>query len=356
VTRCIARDILEEVVTRVASASNMRSSMKNDTKYEVVRMIPKRRGEVGAERTAMELVVTDPNDSGDDNNSKGSIFSVAVVPNDTRAHDMDEDGVDENGNVLSIHQQTKSCNAAGTIQIVSGAHEKALAVQRDMLTTGCNGGVAQLCSIFGADGINIKDGSGTPRFILPAPELCIENEDGMRVIRREKRGRDVVVIGASYHTGSGAAANGKKSYSSAAAASARISTIVTKKGKATTAAEFFKNTNSSGSTASKKKTKADPKMGEEEEKKEEEKENSRNKKAVNNVDDFVGDVDEDEGFLEEEKARKARVAKEAMNDEKAKKRNTDGIDARRSKIAPDKRQKRLEREEMDVDYDDSDVE
>jgi len=346
VTRSAARDLLEEVVKRSKAAG---------TKYEVVRMIP-RRGE-GGKRTVMELVVTDPADSDDEHNNKGSIFSISCNDAQENMEDMDEDDVDENGNVISNSMTTTSGAAGGAIQIVSAAHEKALAVQRDMFTTGSNGGAAQLCSIFGADGVNANAESSS-RCILPAPELCVENEDGIRVIRREKRGRDVVVIGASYPSSSAAGGKSKfgSSLSSATAVKKPSSTAPTKKGKATTAAAFFKNAN----TTSSKTKKAEPK-----EKKEEEKENSRNKKAITtSVDDFVGDVDEDEEFLEEEKARKARVAKEArrearelMNDEKAKKRNTDGIESKRNKVAP-KRQKRGEESgenDMDIECDDGDV-
>mmetsp|Transcript_26646 Transcript_26646/g.38069 ORF Transcript_26646/g.38069 Transcript_26646/m.38069 type:complete len:497 (-) Transcript_26646:181-1671(-) len=352
VTRSVARDILEEVVNRAKKAAGGSAA-----KYEVVRMIPKR-GE-GGKRTAMELVVTDPADSDDERHNQGSIFSISIC-NDTQdvSEDMDEDDVDENGNVISNQVTTgDSVGAAGAIQVVAAAHEKALAVQRDMFTTGSNGGVAQLCSIFGADGVKANDGSSS-RSILPAPELCVEDEEGIRVIRREKRGRDVVVVGASYPS----SAAGKKSKfgsnsSSAASKPSHTAPTKTKKGKATTAAAFFKNANATSS----KTKKAEPKKS----KKEEEKENSRNKKSkTTNVDDFVGDVDEDEEFLEEEKARKARVAKEArkearelMNDEKAKKRNTEGIESKRSKVAP-KRQKRDEESGenyMDIDYDDGDA-
>lgn len=362
VTRSVARDILEEVVNRSKQAAAM--------KYEVVRMIPKRGEETDGSKkkrttTAMELVVTDPANSDDENNNKGSIFSIACNDNaqeNNDVEDMDEDDVDENGNVIS--NSTAATSAGGAIQIVAAAHEKALAVQRDMFTTGSNGGAAQLCSIFGADGVNANnaESSSTTRCIFPAPELCVENEDGIKVIRREKRGRDVVVIGASYPSSSSASATaGKKSKfgsstssSSAVAKPSSSATSTKKKGKATTAAAFFKNANATSSSSKKKAEK--PK------KKEEEKENSRNKKAnTASVDDFVGDVDEDEEFLEEEKARKARVAKEArrearelMNDEKAKKRNTDGIESKRSKVAP-KRQKLGEEsgeDDMDIDYDD----
>jgi len=347
VTRSVARDVLEEVVER---------SKGTATKYEVIRMIPKR-GEDG-KRTVMELVATDPSNGGDENNNKGSIFSISIC-NDAQDEtvDMDEDDVDENGNVISNHLNDTSAAAAGAIQVVSAAHEKALAVQRDMFTSGSNGGSAQLCSIFGADGINANGGSNS-RCILPAPELCVENEEGIRVIRREKRGRDVVVVGASYPSSTAAGKKSNFGSKTSSAASKPSTTAKTKKGKATTAAAFFKN----ASATSSKTKKAEPKKT----KKEEEKENSRNKKAITaSVDDFVGDVDEDEEFLEEEKARKARVAKEArkearelMNDEKAKKRNTDGIESRRSNVAP-KRQKHDEESkenDMDIDYDDGDVE
>ena len=346
-TRSVARDVLEEVVER---------SKGTATKYEVIRMIPKR-GEDG-KRTVMELVATDPSNGGDENNNKGSIFSISIC-NDAQDEtvDMDEDDVDENGNVISNHLNDTSAAAAGAIQVVSAAHEKALAVQRDMFTSGSNGGSAQLCSIFGADGINANGGSNS-RCILPAPELCVENEEGIRVIRREKRGRDVVVVGASYPSSTAAGKKSNFGSKTSSAASKPSTTAKTKKGKATTAAAFFKN----ASATSSKTKKAEPKKT----KKEEEKENSRNKKAITaSVDDFVGDVDEDEEFLEEEKARKARVAKEArkearelMNDEKAKKRNTDGIESRRSNVAP-KRQKHDEESkenDMDIDYDDGDVE
>mmetsp|Transcript_24475 Transcript_24475/g.41651 ORF Transcript_24475/g.41651 Transcript_24475/m.41651 type:complete len:492 (-) Transcript_24475:91-1566(-) len=347
VTRSVARGVLEEVVER---------SKGTATKYEVVKMIPKRG--VDGKRTVMELVATDPSDSGDENKNKGSIFSISIC-NDAQDEtvDMDEDDVDENGNVISNHL-TDTSGAAGAIQVVSAAHEKALAVQRDMFTSGSNGGSAQLCSIFGADGVTANGGC-YGRCILPAPELCVENEEGIRVIRREKRGRDVVVVGASYPSSTAA---GKKSNfgskTSSSAASKPSTTAKTKKGKATTAAAFFKN----ASATSSKTKKAEPKKT----KKEEEKENSRNKKAITaSVDDFVGDVDEDEEFLEEEKARKARVAKEArkearelMNDEKAKKRNTDGIESRRSNVAPKRQKHDEERKEhdMDIDCDDGDVE
>eukprot|EP00984_Skeletonema_dohrnii_P023896 scaffold13000_cov103-Skeletonema_dohrnii-CCMP3373.AAC.3 len=346
VTRSVARDVLEEVVER---------SKGTATKYEVVRMIPKR-GEDG-KRTVMELVATEPSSSDDENNNKGSIFSISIC-NDAQDEtvDMDEDDVDENGNVISNHLNDTSA-AGGAIQVVSAAHEKALAVQRDMFTSGSNGGSAQLCSIFGADGIT-ADGGSNGRCILPAPELCVENEEGIRVIRREKRGRDVVVVGASYPSSTAAGKKSNFGSKTSSAASKPSTTAKTKKGKATTAAAFFKN----ASATSSKTKKAEPKKT----KKEEEKENSRNKKAITtSVDDFVGDVDEDEEFLEEEKARKARVAKEArkearelMNDEKAKKRNTDGIESRRSNVAP-KRQKHDEESkenDMDIDFDDGDVE
>ena len=349
-TRCVARDVLEEVVKRSTSSNNGGTAT---TKYEMVRMIPKK-GDDG-KRTVMELVVTDPTASEDENYHKGSIFSISIC-NDAQDNitDMDEDDIDENGNVISNKQQTDT-SGAGAIQIVSAAHEKALAVQRDMFTTGSNGGAAQLCSIFGADGVNNDDGGSM--CILPAPELCVENEDGIRVIRREKRGRDVVVVGTSYPS-INAAAGEKSKFSTASKPSTTSSSFSnTKKGKATTAAAFFKN---ASATSSKTKKKAEPKKT----KKEEEKENSRNKKATAaSVDDFVGDVDEDEEFLEEEKARKARVAKdvrketrELTNDEKAKKRNTDGMESRRSKVAPKRQKKHDEESEengMDVDYDGS---
>jgi hypothetical protein len=336
VTRCVARDVLEEVVKRSASAASATA-----TKYEVVRLIPKKGAD--GKKTVMELVVTDPTASDDENNSKGSIFSISIRNDAQDILDMDEDNVDDDGNVISNDPTAVS----GAIQLVSAAHEKALALQRDMVTTG---GVAQLCSIFGADGVNAHGGC---RCILPAQELCVENEDGIRVIRREKRGRDVLVVGDSYPSNSAAA--GKKSNfgrnSSSAASKPSIAAPI-KKGKATTAAAFFKN----ASAAASKTNNAEPKKT----KKEEEKENSRNKKATTSVDDFVGDVDEDDEFLEEEKARQARVAKQArtearelMNDEKAKMRNTDGMESKRS-IAPKRQKSDDESEEngMDIDYDD----
>jgi hypothetical protein len=355
VTRSVARDVLEEVVKRSTTSSDNGTA----SNYEVVRMIPKKGAD--GKRTVMELVVTDPTASDDENNSKGSIFSIAIRNDAQDNMDMDEDDVDDDGNVISKDPTA----AAGAIQIVSAAHEKALAVQRDMFTAGSNGGAAQLCSIFGADGVNTDGGS---RCILPAQELCVVNEEGIRVIRREKRGRDVLVVGASYPSSSAAA--GKKSNfgsNSSSAASKPSTTASTKKGKTTTAAAFFKN----ASTTSSKPKKAEPKKAEPKKaepkktKKEEEKENSRNKKATASVDDFVGDVDEDEEFLEEENARKARVAKEArrearelINDEKAKKRNTDGMESRRSKVAPKRRKsdEEIGDNDMDIEYDDGAIE
>ena len=340
VTRCVARDILEELVNRSASSKVGDTGMK----YEVMRMIPKKVEE--GKRTLMELVATDPSVSDDENNNKGSIFSISICNDTQDAVEINEDDVDENGNDISNPNSSHSGTAA--ILLVSAAHEKALAVQRDMFTSGSNGGASQLCSIFGADGIGTSSGS---RYVLPAPELCVENEDGISIIRREKRGRDVVVVGASYPS----SAAGKKSKfgTTSSLATSKSSHASTKKGKATTAAAFFKNASATSSKAKKPAAK----------KKEEEKENSRNKKVTTSVDDFVGDIDEDEEFLEEERARKERVARKATkearereNDDKVKKRNTEGA-GRRAKDAS-KRQKHHEKSEdnaMDIEYDDAHI-
>eukprot|EP00581_Thalassiosira_minuscula_P012593 CAMPEP_0183729946 /NCGR_PEP_ID=MMETSP0737-20130205/31584_1 /TAXON_ID=385413 /ORGANISM="Thalassiosira miniscula, Strain CCMP1093" /LENGTH=551 /DNA_ID=CAMNT_0025962275 /DNA_START=36 /DNA_END=1692 /DNA_ORIENTATION=- len=347
VNRGVARSILEEVV---------KSSQQSDEaskKYHVVRMVSRNGGR-------MELVA-DQNGE-EEEKAAGRPFSIAlVIPPDNDEDAMDEDEVDENGNPIDKDGE----NAGSILSQLAAAHEKALATQRDKLVDGNTGELFEI----------LRDLS-----IRPAPELCGENdEEGSTTVRRVERSQIHAVAAAASAGGSAKGGKSKfgKASSTAAASSSTISSSKAKKGKPTTAAAFFGAHIAASKKKSKKTTETKP-PSQEEVASPGDKENNANKKLTSdkssskpskkqkvkeeveetpeenagNADDFVGDVDEDEDFLEEEKARKARVAKAArkqardlMTDEATKKRNKAGLEGRRSNLDPEKRRKREEQAE-----------
>jgi len=171
--------------------------VKRRNKYHVVRMRVSM-DENNCRR--VELVA----DSDGDGKVKGeggggggsSIFSISLaMPEDAVDNDDDnddgvdddEEDVDENGN--PIHGKKDNHSPASLknnhhpvlLEQLVAAHELALATQRDWaVSDNGNGGVGELLDIF------------CDLSILPAPELCgeEENDQGIRMVRRVKRGRD----------------------------------------------------------------------------------------------------------------------------------------------------------------------
>jgi len=362
VNRGAARSILEEVVRRCDEGGEEEGA-GGTQKYEVVRMVS--RGSGGGR---MELVVSDEN-----TRREGRPFSIAPsIPSDDPM-EVDEDDVDDNGDPVERDSSGENASTSPVLDRLTAAHERALATQRDKLLDGNEG---ELFEIF-------NDMS-----ILPAPELCEEDDEGRLVVRRVERGRDVMALPSA--APSGGRSNKPKFGKTSPPAAAPTAIGKGKKGKPTTAAAFF------GSQTVKKKSKKTAAPAEQQSKQEKppakssskkaeapdsptDKENKDNEKPSSegrpekkkrtsgskkaaevppttsgNADDFTGDVDEDDDFLAAEKERKARVAKEArrrarsqMNDEATKKRNKGGLEGRRSKVAPEKRRQREEEAEED---------
>jgi len=375
VPRFVARRLLDDVAHRVTSSGHAGGGMT----YEVVRMVPKTGvDELGRKKVSMELVVanTASSTADDDDQERGTIFSIAPAapPSEDAEADYEED----------VH----NC-----ISIVSAAHEKAMADQREKVTEGAEAELFSIFDVLGAGLLlkqcNIDDGD----YILPAPELCEENEDGKRVsIRRVKRGRDV----SNLSNGSGGnIANGPSSKGGPGSKSRIVSKTTTTsfsatsaatKSKVTTAAAFFGSSNNKSSNGGNKKksstteetSTARSSKGDNENLEhtdssaKDEKVNKRvtennSKSSVSgNADDFIGDTDEDEDFLQEEAARKKRnaaaarkAAREQMQNDQTKRRNLGSMKERRSCVDPEKRRRVLEdddEEDADTEKDAGDVE
>ncbi|KAL7533918.1 hypothetical protein ACHAXR_005526, partial [Thalassiosira sp. AJA248-18] len=265
VNRGVARLLLEEIVKQCEEDGGGDDDNK---KYQVARMVSRRSGDGNMSR--MELV------TGSDNKDARPFSIALVLPSDDAMVDDDEDEVDENGNPIenNANNATTTSSSSSILEQLSAAHEKALATQRDKLMDGNEG---ELLEIFG------------DMSILPAPELCEENDEGENcVVRCVKRGRDLMQLPASAkcsnngssHKGGKASKFGSTNTSSSSAISTTITTNGKgKKGKPTTAAAFF-----SSQQTTKKKDKANKKDHEKKETKKEslespttEKENKANK-------------------------------------------------------------------------------
>lgn len=250
----------------------------------------------------------------------GSIFSIIRSPKESSSSSGDGDG--------------------DALQATVAANEKSLADQRDLSST--SDGWAELIRIF------------SDAEIRPAEEYL---EGG--VIRLVARDRG------------GIAASGVASTNGASSANSRSSKPA-KKGKETTAAAFF-GSKATTKKETKKTTAKDTNVvkGKENNKSTDESKanaetasKSKSKKESNavisqkksaNVDDFVGDEDEDEEFLQVETERKARVAREARKqvrasatNENAKKRNTSSLSERR-KSNPNNSQMKNNDDVMDIE-------
>lgn len=183
-----------------------------------------------------------------------------------------------------------------TLPSVVAEHEKSSSDQRDLSST--LDGWGELLQMFGAV-------SSMESMIQPAPEY-VTQEGGVRRVPRDR--------------------------GFAITASTTSKSMPVKKGKETTAAAFFgaKKTTDKKTTSTIKEVK-----GKENNKTIEAKPIAKPSKSSSNVDDFEGDQDEDEDFLQQESERKARVAREArkevraaVGDTNAKKRNTTSLNDR----------------------------
>lgn len=358
VPRFVARRLLEDVARRVASSGHAGGGMT----YEVVRMVPITGvDELGRKKVSMELVVTNTASASvdDDDQDGGTIFSIA--PAAPPSEDAEEDDEDDVHNCISI---------------VSAAHEKAMADQREKVTEGAEAELFSIFDVLGAGLLqkqcNIDDGD----YILPAPELCEENEDGKRVsIRRVKRGRDVSNLsnGRGGNNANGSCSKGgpgsKSRIASEVTTTSIPATSSVTKSKVTTAAAFFGSSNTkSSNSANKKKSstteetstaKTSKEDNVTQEHKDSSTKNEKSNKRVNennsklsargNADDFIGDTDEDEDFLQEEAARKKRnaaaarkAAREQMQNEQTKRRNLGSMKERRSYVDPEKKRRVLD--------------
>ena len=246
------------------------------------------------------------------------------------------------GSIFSIIKSPKESSSISNegcgdaLQATVAANEKSLADQRDLSST--SDGWAELIRIF------------SDAEIRPAAEYL---EGGViRTVARDRVG-GVIVSGVASSTSSG---NNKSTGKQP-----------TKRGKETTAATFF-----GSKTTTKKETKKttakditnEVKGKENNKSTDESREKAEARKEGNaaipqknsaNVDDFVGDEDEDEEFIQDETERKARVAREARKqvrasatNENAKRRNTSSLSERR-KSNPDKMQKKNNDDAMDIE-------
>ena len=195
------------------------------------------------------------------------------------------------------------------LQSAIAANEKSLSDQRDLSSS--------------ADGWNELIHIFSDVDIQPAQEYLKGGE-----IKRDVRDRGLGVGGAK--------------------STVSTSSKPVKKGKETTAAAFFgKTTKKEAKPAAVKEVKGKENNKSAESKAAPKKEESKSKetkptKQSANVDDFMGDEDEDDEFLQQESERKARVAREARKevranviDTNAKKRNTGSLSERR-KMNPEK--------------------
>lgn len=298
VNRRVARQILARLVNDAAG-----SPPGDGTRYTVVRMLPRKNADG---KTRMELVA---------GGAEGVPFSIAV---DDSAGDgsndgepMDEDEVDGDGNpiVIAPGDPRKAGGGGSFIEQLVAAHERSLATQREMM--GDPDQVAGLLDIL-AD-----------TTIAPAAALC--GDDGkIKYTFREVTAATFSKFGKKKPAGGGGAFGSSRGGGSGP----KFPEAKSKKGKPTTAEAFF-----GSATTKKKKDKKKPAV--ENNKKGGQKENngSSEKKAASapssarakakgggNVDDFVGDVDEDDEFEQMEVKRKARKDTEAKADEKAGKR------------------------------------
>ncbi|KAL7464689.1 hypothetical protein ACHAXS_005023 [Conticribra weissflogii] len=365
VPRFVARRLLGDVARRVTCSGHAGGGMT----YEVVRMVPKTEvDELGRRKVSMELVVTNTAaataHNGDDEEELGAIFSIAP------AAPPSEDG-----------QECTDDDVQNCISIVSAAHEKAMADQRDKLIEGSESELFSIFDVLGGglllEQCNIDDGE----YILPAPELCEEDGDGKRVIiRRVKRGRNAPTLsngsGANGLTSNGGSGPKSRIGSKATVTSSTNSTVVATKSNVTTAAAFFGSSNNKSSNGvNNKKTFAtsrsedistaklskDNKTQENEDPSIKDEimdkratDNDAESSAKGNADDFIGDTDEDEDFLQEEAARKKRnaaaarkAAREQMQNDQFKRRNLGTVKARRSCKDPEKRRKILDDESVE---------
>jgi hypothetical protein len=235
----------------------------------------------------------------------------------------------EEGTVFSIIKSPESTEEGEALQSTIAANEKSLSDQRDLSSTA--DGWSELIHMFNDSEIK------------PAQEYLTEGG----VIQRVVRDRGFAQVSTRV----------------AAVKSSAVSKSV-KKGKETTAAAFFgatankksdkkpaaskevkgkeNNKTIDSKAASKKKAEAKPKKDED-----------IPPKQSANVDDFMGDEDEDEEFMQQESERQARVAREAsikevrasVTNDNAKKNNTSLNDKR--KTNPEKSVK----EDSDVELD-----
>ncbi|KAL7430365.1 hypothetical protein ACHAXH_003126 [Discostella pseudostelligera] len=263
VTRCVARSLMNEVVRQCCGNNgndeNCGDEMvdeKRRNKYHVVRM---RVSMDENNRRRMELVADSSDGDGKAKEVEGggggsSIFSISLtMPEDEEDNAVnneddddgvidDEEDVDENGNPIhgkkSIRTPASSSNHPLLLEQLVAAHEMALATQRDRAVSENGNGVGELLDIF------------CDMSILPSPELCgeEENDQGRRMVRRVKRGRDRMHLSsAPTTTGSyGKSGNSKVGSSTSkvsaampAISSSSSSSVPSKKGKPTTAAAFF---------------------------------------------------------------------------------------------------------------------
>ncbi len=422
VDRGVARSIMNEVVRQCCGGGGgnddedeiiMKKKEKSASKYHIVRMMVS----LGDDnRRRMELVADADVDrkAAEKNWEGGSIFSISLaLPGDEHnvvEDDGDDEDVDENGNPIHDKKHGNSVPPSNRhhrplLEQLVAAHEMALATQREKASS-TDGNAGELLDIF------------CDMSILPAPELCGEESDdqGMRTVRRVKRGRDRMHLSSTATTGSTTTSRKNNndnskfgSTSSASKASAAMplsssSVLPSNKGKPTTAAAFFGSqqatsaTKKKDSSSSKSSTNTMPERNTTNIDDESitttfvnesptQKENKANKslkvkngisssaasipppastKHKGNADDFLGDVDEDDDFLEAEMARKARVAKEAQADDddedKGVKRSRAAIGGgvggggkKKAVAAPTKDNGETERQEgKNNDYDDDD--
>ena len=281
VNRRVARQILARLVDDAAGSPGSPPATAgpgDGNRYTVVRMLPRKNADG---KTRMELVA---------GGTEGVPFSIAVddAPNDgsNDAEPMDEDEVDGDGNPIAIAPEDlrKAGGDGSFIEQLVAAHERSLATQRDMMRDPDQ--VAGLLDIL-AD-----------TTITPAAALC--GEDG----RIKYTKREVTAATFSKFAGGKKKPAGGGGFGSSSGP--KFPQAKSRKGKPTTAEAFF------GSATTKKKM--DKKKPAAETKKDNQKENngSSEKKAASsakakgggNVDDFVGDVDEDEEFEQMEIKRK----------------------------------------------------
>jgi hypothetical protein len=371
--RSVARSILDELASRCGGGGVGGSTGGCD--YRIIRMMAsspsrgmggdatvggKEEGSDNARCMVLSTGIGGGKGGGD--GGVGTVFMIShVSPPVGNEYD------DECGNSVRGRYRDNDAN------VTSAAHERALSMQRDMLSSTTS---------------TIRDVFVDPS-ILPAPELCGDGDASRGTLWHQAGGgRGICPISAA----SSRTSSSSSSSSSSAAAIAGGGSKISVGGRPTTAAAFFgassQGVGGVGGKRAANKARASDSVKIITTTMTTEKENDANdsrrrddeqaplpslptstsndgrvssssflkttmamvtasktktmKNGTGNADDFAGDVDEDDDFIKDETARRARLAKEArrskINDDGVKSDTGGGVSGgQRRKVAPEKR-------------------